>query len=289
VSRVETHTNPQGREIVRVTYPWHEVQQTWREAVSPDQAAATVLLDTHGLTWQNIGPHGDHFYGLPVDETKRYLAQGYDHPDSLTGEVFPFDYGADAPTFTWNEDDGDYMHEEWLGGGQYYLDRQIQPTKPGLTIQATVDFNCGVDGKVIAEYGDWVGGALRAIQNQGFDCAVSVRFDATYVWGYSDDRILELVIPVTQFGETSIPRDYAILFTHTGFRQFCFSAIMRTGVEMDCDVSGSLGTPYGADNWGVEYDPDTRVLHLTCDSRARSFPADEMTAMLREVSGQFDD
>jgi hypothetical protein len=236
----------------------------------------------------------DSFHGGNSEELLGYLAHGYT-PPSGTFTGVPVSFEGEGVAWKYNDEDGDYEHDLFISGEpDYYLDRRIVPSKPGIHVVVGMDFNGGVGPDVVAAYGEWVGGALFAIGSAGFDVSLSVTNTVTN--GYSGEHEKtgknygrkdksEFVVVVKRFGEVVIPKDFLILFSRVGFRHLIFLASVieeRHGLTADA----GLGSPIRSD-WGIDYDDDQRVLQVSSKSSGGRFPVETMDKQLRQTAEQF--
>lgn len=277
----------------RYTVSWQELQDMYRYIVTTnDTSKLGGTLGRLSRSWKE----GESFYGaMNAAELLEKFNTGYMPKEWTKTRSLPMDLGGKGEDWLWNEDEGDYHHDEFISGeSDFYIDKHIVDSKPGLTIEVDLTFSSFVSTDTLMKYGKWVGSALASVQSMGYD----VRLRAS---SYVDDLLYrdvtsssEFVIEILDFGQQNIPRDYAILFTDNGYRHLFFALYAsynsdyfmgRTG-RKSVPVCEGLGHPRRA-GWGVEWDSDRRVLHVTCDSGAASFDEDMMFNMLKEASESF--
>jgi hypothetical protein len=165
-----------------------------------------------------------------------------------------------------------------------------------------VTFSSGISHEQITAYGKWVGSAIAAIQAQGYDIALRITCTVTSLYDEEARFRHETAIQVTRFGEQLLARDYAVLFSPGGYRHLLFVAqcipgeepVVPAGVEPSeygeklVTPSSGLGHCIYSMDWGVEFDPEERILHVTCSqTTGGEFPEEAMNENLREVQEQF--
>lgn len=222
------------------------------------------------------------------EDVLRMLDQGYDFPAEYAQD-FPVSVDGSGPRWRWNDEDGDYEHELFLAGeADYYLDRRLEPGKPGVYVHCELWFTSATTNETLAAYGQWVGAAVRAIQAMGYDVALRVTSTANGIWsgpGLNPSQRHQTAIQVTRFGEQLLARDFSALFTEPGLRHLIFGAMSIPEIEYPkVQTNSSYGTLIRGQGWGVEWDEDARVLSFTCQSHGAEFPAEDMTAMLKEAT-----
>ncbi len=244
----------------------------------------------------------DQWTGASGSEMQDRLDRGYDFPLGNLPEL-PIDLEGRGPRWKFNDGEGDYLHEEFLAGeADFYVDRIPEESKPGIYVHAEVTFSAGINHSTITAYGKWVGAALAAIQAMGHDVALRITCTVTDLYVQESGFQHETAVQVTRFGEKLLARDYAVLFSPGGYRHLLFVAqcipgeepVVPVGTEPS-DYGKKLVTPnYGLGHclfnmdWGVEFDPDQRILHFTCSQTGSGgFPEESMDEMLKEVQETF--
>jgi hypothetical protein len=270
----------------RRTYAYADLIEFYRAymlADKPPPMPACSCTEKHRASVRQ----GGHWAGRPAHEFAPILDAGVDL-DPGEQAVLPVALDGEGTAWRWNDQDGDYDHAEFLSGeADYYLDRRIEPGKPGIYVHVEDWWVAGTSGETIAAYGSWVASAVAAIQSQGFDVALTVTASANDIVDGERGRS-EFSVVVKRFGEQLIARDFAVLFTHEGFRHLMFTSYCMPEIFEPGKRTGHyLGTIIRGVHYSVEFDPDTRVLHISNDSSGATFPAEDMSTMLREVRGEF--
>lgn len=271
-----------------LAYSWAEIQREYRTLIGTSAPDAKSMYPSEYAERMRTNEGG--FFGAESRQVMRWLREGYDPPKSdLDPSAVPIDLGGEGAAWRWSDDDdGEYAHDEFISGeSEYYLTRRPVQGKPGVSVQVDLSFNCHTDTgggpSVISQYGDWVGSVVRALQGRGHDVSVCV-YDVCRAQYPHAAKQTETRVQIKRFGETMIARDFAILFTRPGFRHLIFTASMLEDIRGRRTVSAGLGIPVAGD-WGVEFDPHSRVLNITCYPRApQSFPREYMDNLLREVA-----
>lgn len=279
------HSLPDKNGVYRRRYDWADVARHFEfhatgQATAPSGSTLESLIDSLPRDKKH------HFYGRTVDEVIHDLRYGREFEAGAYANL-PQELEGEGPAWRFNDEDGDYQHDLFLSGEpDFYLDRRQEPAKLGLHIHAEVSFVWSTATSTIQAYGAWVGGALRAIQDRGYDVALAVTCNLKNTIGGERGRH-ETIIQVTQFGETLIDKDYAVLFTAEGFRQIMFAALSIPEVREGKRTSRSYGTVISGQGWGADWDPDDRVLRFSCNSMGGAFPHEDMDALLADLVGGF--
>ena len=280
-TRHKAYYPEEGRGVY--VYDWHDIASTFRAYASGALKATSGTLKSLIERWRDDSERS--FYGANMTETVAWLDEGYELPDMPAG-LPPI--AAETMDNRWRYTDdptiGAYCHEMFMSGDPlHYLAKVPQPVKPGIAVEVQMSFSANVRHKLIAQYGRWIGRALASLEARGYD----MRLDTVYVGSgvMRDQRRTETRIRVTDFGEVTLARDWSALFSPGGWRLLTFMAIALPGERDNKRVSRSLGSPQGAHGWDLDFDPETRVLKVMCQSMASTFPAEEMTEKLAQVAG----
>lgn len=291
-----------GIETLRRVMPYAKVAQYYRDLISGRLEPRGDTLQESVENWKSANRGSGYnydFYGAGSDEMLGRLNSGYDFPPGNLPDM-PVDLTGTGPRWTFNDSEGDYLHEEFMSGeSDYYVERQIAESKPGIYLHVECSFVCDTPHETVSQYGQWVGATVAAIQGSGYDVALRLTSTLDSLYEEEAGKRAEIVVQVTRFGEVLLPRDFAVLFSPGGYRHLIFLAKMIPGEEIIAPAgtdkrsaelvtpSGGLGTPIMSHGWGVEFDADARILHFTPDSHGSPFPEEFMSATLREVQEQF--
>lgn len=282
------------RNITRRVIPFAALADFYREVTTDRRKIRQSQLRRQVSEWKR--GKGTFLADTSADQVNDWLANGYDFEPGSLPEMPVND--ATAPTWRSNDEDGDYLHEEFLAGeADFYMDRVEEQTRPGIYLHVEVAFSGGIPGETVKQYGLWVGRAVAAIQSAGFDVALRITSTVDSLYPHEPGRH-QTAVQVSRFGEVLLPRDYAVLFTGGGYRHLLFAAKMMCG-EVPIKPEGfegeyktlvpareGLGMPYRRD-WDVSFDAESRILSVSCNSRSSHFPERAMDDQLREVQAKF--
>lgn len=284
---------------VRRLYEWHEVQAHYRRFAGLDWAGVTDKLQQLDLgtgkgivdlasDWSKTTDKPTEWYGASQDSILTRLAHGYDFPAGISGTMIPTESTGYGPAWRWNETDGDYEHEVFLGGEPAcFHDRRIEQAKPGIEVNVECSFVCDTKAETVTAYGAWVGAAVAAIEAGGYDVALCLTSTVRNLYRQEEGVTNETAIRVSRFGEPVLSRDYAALFAPGGYRHLIFAAKTIPEIEEDLRCSYGLGTVIHGQGWNVSFDDESRTLEIGCSSMGAEFDAESMTQMLNEISQGF--
>lgn len=278
---------PDPKTVTRRVYSYGETVKTYRGAVEHGD----MLGPNHARQVQEWERDFGGFYGGTSEEMLERLNKGWLPPveDGQDAQTIISSFQGTSPAWKFTDDEGDYEHDLFLAGEpEFFLDKPPTPGKPGITIEVSIGFNCSTSAATVGDYGRWVAAAIRSIGSAGFDVALNVsgRFHSLYPEMGEGEKVTNTVVVVKRFGETLLPQDFLVMFSETGYRHLFFSAMHipeRDGIR----ISGCIGYPMQDQDWAVGYDPDTRVLHVTCPASGYTFPREEMDRMFMEAAEGF--
>jgi hypothetical protein len=284
MTRAEPVTMPDGS--VARFYSLADVQSAYIEATTDRtvdgiavDAESSPALDYCVRSWTD----NPEWTGATDAEVREWIRRGYDLPTLPDDVPRPAADLSEKPRWRRSDDpEGEFQYDDFLNGEpEYYLARDRVGPKPGINVEVGFSFACNVSVDVPVAYGEWVGSALRAIQAQGYDVALSMVNRVTGNFQGRYDQEDETHIVCSTFGQTKLAVDWSILWSPAGFRHLMFLAKclpdFRESVE---SVSTGLGLPQNP-GWGVEWAGDTRTLRFTVGEGR--FPAHDMTAKLTEL------
>jgi hypothetical protein len=177
--------------------------------------------------------------------------------------------------------EGEYQHDLYESGEtEYYIERLPSPALIGVKVEASMSMSSGTPNHAVAAYGEWIGQLIKALKTQGFDVGLTTFSRSRDL--YKDERYSENHMEVIEPGQTSIERDWSGLFAPSGYRHLNFWMKMARNRAENTRINDALGYPEGA-AWGIEFHPDTRTLRVTNPSTFRTFPAEQLTAEVKEL------
>jgi hypothetical protein len=265
-----------------------ELQRHYREVVTkPDEQPAKLRSLAHD--WNRIDDYDDTFSGASVETVLSRFSTGVDLPGG-DADVIPVALEGEGPAWRWTDDEGEYDHSEFLSGEpEFYLDRRIEKSKPGIYIEVELSFVWSTPLELIADFGRWVGQAIQAIQARGFDICLDITTSGTGAYPHETAVAFTNAVTVKRFGEVLNARDFNIMFCGEGFRQLLFSYIARPEKVEGIPISMGLGSPLQTD-WTVEFNPESRTLSFMSKGHPGSqevLPVDYLTDQLREIAEGF--
>lgn len=279
------HSLPGPDGVYRRRYDWADVARHFEVYATGQAEAWRGTLPSHiDAVKANQDPDG--FYGPPLAEVLNDLRYGREFEAGAYANL-PAQLDGEGPAWRFNDEDGEYCHDLLLSGEpDYYLDRRPEPAKLGLHVHAEMSFVWSTDTATIQEYGAWVGGTLRAIQDQGYDVALAVTCNLNNLIVGERGRH-EFIIQVSHFGQELHDQDYGVLFSAEGFRQVMFAAFCIPEVREDKTTRDSFGEVVSGQGWDADWDPDDRVLRFSCNSMGGAFPREDMDALVQDLAPGF--
>jgi hypothetical protein len=267
-------TLPNGR--VARFYTWADVQSEY-VAVTTGAKRATGTLARLVESWDS----DTEFYGGTTAEVREWLRRGYDLPKLPDELPRPASNLSHKPRWRRSDDpEGEFQYDDFLNGEtEYYLARDRVGPKPGINVEVTLDFNANVSSRVVAGWAEWVGSALRAIQGQGYDLAVTVYTPARGL--YRDEDISETHIVLATFGQQKLTADWSTIWSPAGFRHLMFCACCMADEREGKKAAPGLGSAV-PEGWDVKWNGETRTLKLT-NGTGDEVPAHELTQKLAEL------
>lgn len=265
-------------------YDWAELATFYREIVNPE---TDVSWDRSGAIDSTLRPAqpGD-WSGASAKQIVERLDDGYDLP-ALDGVATPSTLEAEKARWRWTDNpEGEYQHDAFLNGeADYYVLRDRIGPKPGINIEVAMNFSASVNESIIGQYGTFVGQTIRAMQGQGYDCAITLITRESRL--LDGERKSGSCITVSRFGEVIMAHDWSAIFSPGGFRHLVFAAYIMPGFDENARVYSSLGHPEPRKNeFDIEFDRDSRTIRIHCDARSYggSFPAAALTDKLAKLN-----
>lgn len=263
------------------THDWAVVRDAYMRWTDPstDRSKLPIRVQRLFNSWSGG------WSGATIDQAREWTARGYEPPALDTGAVASLSSDVDKPRWIWSDDpEGEFDHDLYSSGEvDCYRSRTKRAQRVGINVEMGFGFHAGMKASTIADYANWVGSVLQAIQRQGFDVALSLFYEGTNTYrGGSNDRVS---IQVARFGERVMFREWSALFSPAGFRHLFFAAIV-VAEETDPPVKAAegLGSPKHR-KYAVTFDKATRTLRF--DNAQGPFPADQMSAEFEAARQSF--
>lgn len=269
-----------------IVIDWSDVKQAFMDVVA--ESKPYPGLPSQPMARRMAGyarnPYlDDAWEGGKPSQTLEWLRNGYYAPEFAHSAEYVQIAMKRKPN--WNDEDGDVDSSRLLGGyDEFFLATEQRESKPGLRVLFEFAFACGVQQKVIQEYGAWVAGLLGALEASGYDLTVDawIPLDDLYV----NDRGTRsnVLMRVKRENEVSDFTEWSALFGPTGYRQLGFLAKARGGDKIGKPTNGSFGTTLSGRNWGLEYDKESSTVKITVAQRGgygyregSTFPHQDLT------------
>jgi hypothetical protein len=263
-------------------YDWAEIAGYYREFTAGESYDSS--WDASGAVDRTLRDRERTWTGATCDEIIERLDGGYDLP-ALDGVATPASLEAEKARWRWTDNpEGEYQHDSFLNGeADYYVLRDRPGPKPGVNIEIEMTFNAGVDHETVGQYGTFVGQAIRAMQAQGYDVAVTLTSKAR--GQINGESKTDTHICVSRFGEIVFANDWSAIFSPGGYRHLFFCAYILPGLEQGQNVSSSLGSAApNKTEFDIGFDRDSRTIKIDCDPNASTFPAAKLTDKLASLN-----
>lgn len=221
----------------------------------------------------------DSFRGCSTVQAALWLREGYELP-SLPAESLPTGREGIKGYWQWSEEDGEFEYDAYLAGeAAFYRQRVHSPNRPGINVRIRYGFLATTPHKVIADYGAWIGSAIRALQARGYDLAVTMFSESNNT---APGGVAEVNIVLAEFGQQKFNRDWSAMFSPAGFRDYYFLA--RLLPQIDEGIRRAVGgSCQPTQDFYVGWDEDTRTLLIETPNSPQRFDADAMTKQLERV------
>lgn len=222
------------------------------------------------------------FYGCKLEEMRDWLENGFVSPEL-----------SDASSQVKEIQQSEIIYDEegenvdvaaaLSGDDEPFYEPEDRPLKPGIRMVVELAFLAQMPARCLAEYGAWVAAILANFEGEGIDVELDVEMPSERNLIENDpDSSNTMFVRVKRAGEIREYADYSALFSPGGFRLLGFTtramACQEWGVK--CSVGYGISTR-GA--WDVLWEPQGRVLRITRESRASSFPRESMQSKLESV------
>jgi hypothetical protein len=257
-------------------FDFFENKKGWRSQPSIDSTWRGLLRDP----WT-----ADKWVGLSVVELLDQLRNGYHAPEfANSAERLQ---GATERRANWNDEDGDPDIGRMISGtDDFFLGMSERNTKPAITVQFETFFSCGVKAKVIAEYGAWLAGLMKAMETYGFDLTVDA-------WACIDELTTSdgrersnILMRVKRQNEYSDFTEWSAILGPGIGRIFAFGSMAMACDKIGKKLTSFIGMSVGDRNWGLEYDREENIVRVTINQRAGggdAFPRERLTKLAVEA------
>jgi hypothetical protein len=263
---------------------WYDITSTFRRIVEHDwryKSETTANRIINKWSYENS------FFGCTPDEMLKRLHTGYDFDKSLAPSSLPFvESYRKRPRYT-DDPEGDYDHDLYMNGEtEYFLTKPKRESLIGLRLKIRYDFNCIVNAKFIAEYGQWIGAIIESLQTRGYDLEIMVMQSSDGTYGMKGNGVDQQMVRVSKFGERVMPRDWSALFSPGGYRMLLWQAIFLGADESGLRLSPSLGRADGR-GFDISWEPKAREITFHVNSNANGkYPAEDMTRKFESWTDQ---
>lgn len=167
-----------------------------------------------------------------------------------------------------------------------FMEWEKRVSKPGLSVEIHMVFDCYFPAKTIVQYQRWIARALQTLDESGVDMEVSIVNSLSGLFRDEYGVKTETLIRVRKAGEASDFANWSAMFSPGGYRML---GIMATGIH--ADTRGKrIGYGYGSvrdyGKWTVAYDPERNVIVFGNSTSDQTFPEFDMTEKLQAVLGK---
>lgn len=266
-----------------VVVEYAEVKATWMKMYAgeiPLPKQKNFLRQFDGSCQR--GGSKNSWIGASADEMFDWLNNGFRSPEFPIGEDYTPHRQGRKLMFA---DEGELdLALAWSGHDYPYLRWSEIERKPGIRIEAQMNFGGFVDSKVIAEYGAWLAGLLEGLETQGYDIELDLVSLTRSKYVGSHGGIDKTIIRVKRENELSDFTEWSPMFSPAGFRMLFFTAYAIGAEKLGKILSLGHGMPTG-NRFRAEYNAETATLFLGSHKDSVSFPMERMTREVNEVMG----
>jgi hypothetical protein len=280
-SPISTPAIPAPAESIQV-FDIAEVKSAVAKALAGDYRDFAHQNTTSGAYPVNADSSfmGNDWAGFTKTEFSEWLSGGF-KTDVFSGlEEFSPPIRQKRRRF-YSEDSGEMQIDLVLAGEDNpFVDFTPRDVIPGFAVNIWVDFHAGVNASVIEAYQRWVARTLYTLETEGIDLEINVvcRTRNPYTTT-KNGEVNETRIRVKRANEVTAFSDWSVMFSPAGFRGMMFACLCLHAGKVGKAAAYGLGQPT-SHSWGVKLNAEDRVLVFSCDSGAREFPEDNMTAQL---------
>lgn len=251
------------------TLEYSDVAQTYLKLTAGENPLPSqrIAVRTLRQIWAEGG-----WVGATITEMTERINKGWEVPGMRINAGAP---AQNRLKWSRNDEDGELDVEAALAGEDLiYVKRTPRKRNPGLVLNIDYAARANVNVNVLAQYGAWIAELVAGLQTRGADLQISIFSSASW-----SGVTVKSNVRVKRFGRKSSLKSWGAVFSPAGYRTLGFTAR-----AMACAAHGvALSETYGASTskgYGVEFDPKTRTLTISCDPQARSFPRERMAAQL---------
>jgi hypothetical protein len=223
----------------------------------------------------------DNWTGGGASDFANYFENGFmpSHVPEFDTSVIPI---RKKKRSRYNDCEGDFRYDLYTAGDENcFVEWTRRESIPGLHIQFFFGFLAKVPAEVITQYTDWLLGAFTTLESAGVDCSISVfnRARKRYLRSIGSEEIAEFHIEVKRESERNDYTFWSALFAPGAYRILGFFTVCLMAEFNKRQVNPSMGASLGKD-WGVTFNPETRVIEISAYSLADDFPEERMTREL---------
>lgn len=178
-------------------------------------------------------------------------------------------------------EDGDELHvDRVLNGEDNFMSIDTKrEVIPGVKLNIELDASAG-SSLMLRDYQRWIAQMIYALETSGVDCEVNI-FTLSRNLFYGQSRTCRQVVRVKKFGVVADFAGFSAMFSPGAFRGIMFGTFSLHADRQDLYFRG-----YGSgvtNAWGCRFNAATNSIDVACSWQAKTFPADQMTANLKQA------
>lgn len=262
---------------------WSDLKRLWIEAGE----GKTVMELPHNQRFIREHTQGINslWHGGSFSDVKRWITHGY-QVDGLAGLGDNFKPTESRRRLQYAEEGELQLDLAYSGFDYPFLEWEKRERIPGLSISATVMYSAGVSIEEVREYELFIAQTCYALESQGVDLKVAIRYDSKNLLG--DYKPFEVRVVVKEENEAVDFASWSALFSPAGMRALGFSAGAICCDRISKPVSGSYGNGLPENSrYRVDWNPETREIHFVPNYFGQKrFPREEMQRQLEDVLKQ---
>ena len=221
--------------------------------------------------------------GATYSEILDRIRNGYDLP-TFRGD---FPMPSIVPANRWSfSDEGEEIDLDLAlqGEPECYVTRKPRISKPGVSIIAGIGFSSSMNASVISQYGKWLGGAVKSVEDMGYEVELSTlsKSQDIYSGNYGSSSVIypedcvDTRIILSRFGEINL-NQWEAFFSRGGYRYIGFMAYgYTTMIHPNLTLNSNFGTPVKCSS-DVTWNESTREIVITLNRQAEEVPFRDMT------------
>lgn len=283
VSGNSSENTSRGFPMRTFSVDWADLKAAMKSALAGKPPRMKVARHSERFS-EYLGGRDRGWTGFTREDVTRWLERGY-QLDGLNFLNPPIPI-RDKRRYVYEEENEEFNFDRFISGEDNYFSGYTKREEiPGLAVEAEICLSSATHHDVLSDYFGFICRAVYALESAGVDLEVSLRMTVTGLYQKSPE-IHSTSIRVKRENEATDFNSWSAMLSPASLRAFGFCAMLLHADSENLTASGSLGScnvPYLHD-WKVSWNAERSVLEIHAKQHgAKSFPAEDMEAQLREA------